>query len=148
MTLYFKIVCRQNVDRTATAACVNGIYFCELVRSYVAQPGPSETGGRGAIALPYFGRNRSQNFLIYKALDLLKFVFFEKATKFDEISILLLTNKFMFLVSRYSFEHQSLLYFIYFVSDIRNVQNCVAILKLLNICAIKKSNFLGVFQIL
>ena len=38
---------------------------------------------------------------------LLKFVFFEKATKFDEISILLLTNKFVFFVSRYSFEHQS-----------------------------------------
>ena len=36
-----------------------------------------------------------------------KFVFFEKATKFDEISILLLTNKFVFFVSRYSFEHQS-----------------------------------------
>ena len=31
----------------------------------------------------------------------------------------------------------------YVVSDIRNVQNCVAILKPLNICAIKKSNFLG-----
>ena len=74
---------------------------------------------------------------------MVKFVFFEKATKFDEIFILLLTNKFMFFVSRYSFENQSLLYFIYFVSDIRNVQNCVAILKLLNICAIKKSNFLG-----
>ena len=78
----------------------------------------------------------------------LKFVFFEKATKFDEISILLLTNKFVFFVSRYSFEHQSLLCFIYFVSDIRNVQNCVAFLKLLNICATQKSNFLGVFQIL
>ena len=39
---------------------------------------------------------------------LLKFVFFEKATKFDEISILLLTNKFVFFVSRYSFELQSL----------------------------------------
>ena len=38
----------------------------------------------------------------------LKFVFFEKATKFDEISILLLTNKFVFFVSRYSFELQSL----------------------------------------
>ena len=38
---------------------------------------------------------------------LLKFVFFEKATKSDEISILLLTNKFVFFVSRYSFEHQS-----------------------------------------
>ena len=37
----------------------------------------------------------------------LKFVFFEKATKFDKISILLLTNKFEFFVSRYSFEHQS-----------------------------------------
>ena len=36
-----------------------------------------------------------------------KFVFFEKATKFDEISILLLTNKFVFFVSCYSFEHQS-----------------------------------------
>ena len=36
-----------------------------------------------------------------------KFVFFEKATKFDEISILLLTNKFVFFVSRYSFEQQS-----------------------------------------
>ena len=36
-----------------------------------------------------------------------KFVFFEKATKFDEISILLLTNKFVFFVSRHSFEHQS-----------------------------------------
>ena len=35
-----------------------------------------------------------------------KFVFFEKATKFDEIFILLLTNKFMFFVSRYSFKHQ------------------------------------------
>ena len=40
-------------------------------------------------------------------LLLLKFVFFEEATKFDKISILLLTNKFMFFVSRYSFEHQS-----------------------------------------
>ena len=38
----------------------------------------------------------------------LKFVFFEKATKFDKISILLLTNKFEFFVSRYSFELQSL----------------------------------------
>ena len=38
---------------------------------------------------------------------LVKFVFFEKATKFDEIFILLLTNKFMFFVSRYSFKHQS-----------------------------------------
>ena len=28
---------------------------------------------------------------------MLKFVFFEKATKFDEISILLLTNKLIFL---------------------------------------------------
>jgi hypothetical protein len=37
---------------------------------------------------------------------LLKF-FLEKATKFDKISILLLTNKFMFFVFRYSFEHQS-----------------------------------------
>ena len=37
----------------------------------------------------------------------IKFVFFEKGTKFDEISILLLTNKFVFFVSRYSFEHQS-----------------------------------------
>ena len=37
----------------------------------------------------------------------LKFVFFEKATKFDEISILLLTNKYVFFVSHYSFEHQS-----------------------------------------
>ena len=36
-----------------------------------------------------------------------KFVFFEKATKFDEISILLLANKFVFFVSCYSFEHQS-----------------------------------------
>ena len=36
-----------------------------------------------------------------------QFVFFEKATKFDEISILLLTNKFVFFVSHYSFEHQS-----------------------------------------
>ena len=36
-----------------------------------------------------------------------KFVFFEKATKFDEISILLLTKKFVFFVSRYSFEHQT-----------------------------------------
>ena len=72
-------------------------------------------------------------------LFMIKIVFFEKATKFDEISILLLTNKFVFFVSRYSFEHQSLLYFIYFVSDIRNDQNCLAILKLLNICAIKKN---------
>ena len=40
-------------------------------------------------------------------LTLLKFVFFEKATKFDEISILLLTNKFVFFVSRYNFERQS-----------------------------------------
>ena len=71
---------------------------------------------------------------------IVKFVFFEKATKLDKISILLLTNKFVFFVSRYSFQHQSFLYFIYFVSDIRNVQNCVAILKLLNICAIKKKN--------
>jgi hypothetical protein len=39
---------------------------------------------------------------------ILKFVFFEKATKFDEISILLLTNKFVFFVSIYSFELQSL----------------------------------------
>ena len=31
---------------------------------------------------------------------IIKFVFFEKATKFDEISILLLTNKFIFCVSR------------------------------------------------
>ena len=38
---------------------------------------------------------------------LLQFVFFEKATGFDEISILLLTNEFVFFVSRYSFEHQS-----------------------------------------
>ena len=37
---------------------------------------------------------------------LVKFVCFEKATKFDEIFILLLTNKFMFFVSRYSFKHQ------------------------------------------
>ena len=37
----------------------------------------------------------------------LKFVFFEKATKFDEISILLLTNKFVLYVSRYNFEYQS-----------------------------------------
>ena len=36
-----------------------------------------------------------------------KFVFFEKATKFDEISILFLTNKFVFFFCRYSFEHQS-----------------------------------------
>ena len=36
-----------------------------------------------------------------------KFVVFEKATKFDKISILLLTNKFVFFVSSYSFEHQS-----------------------------------------
>ena len=35
-----------------------------------------------------------------------KFVLFEKATKFDEISFLLLTNTFSFFVSRYSFEHQ------------------------------------------
>ena len=40
-------------------------------------------------------------------LPFLKFVFFEKATKFDEISCLLLTNKFVFFVSRYGFEHQS-----------------------------------------
>ena len=37
----------------------------------------------------------------------LKFVFFEKATKFDEISILLLTNKFVLYVSWYNFEYQS-----------------------------------------
>ena len=36
-----------------------------------------------------------------------KVCFFEKVTKFDEISILLLTNKFVFFVSHYSFEHQS-----------------------------------------
>ena len=36
-----------------------------------------------------------------------KFVFFEKATRFDKISILLLTKKFMFFFSRYSLEHQS-----------------------------------------
>ena len=34
----------------------------------------------------------------------IKFVFFEKATKFDEISILLLTNNFLLFVSRNSFE--------------------------------------------
>ena len=38
---------------------------------------------------------------------LLKFVFFEKATKFDKISFLLLTNNFVLFVSRYSFEYQS-----------------------------------------
>ena len=31
----------------------------------------------------------------------------EKATKFDKISISFLTNKFLFFVYRYSFEHQS-----------------------------------------
>jgi hypothetical protein len=36
----------------------------------------------------------------------IKFVFFEKATKFDEISILLLTNKFVLYVSHYNFEYQ------------------------------------------
>ena len=40
-----------------------------------------------------------------QSIFLLKFVFFEKSTKFDETSILLLTNKFMFIVSCYSFEH-------------------------------------------
>ena len=34
----------------------------------------------------------------------IKFVFFEKATKFDEISILLLTNKFVFLCFPPNFE--------------------------------------------
>ena len=42
-----------------------------------------------------------------KNCPILKFVFSEKATKFDEISIELLTNKYVFFVSRYSFEHQS-----------------------------------------
>ena len=32
---------------------------------------------------------------------------FEKATKFDKISISFLTNKFLFFVYRYSFEQQS-----------------------------------------
>ena len=39
--------------------------------------------------------------------ELLKFVFFEKVTKFDKISFLLLTNNFVLFVSRYSFEYQS-----------------------------------------
>ena len=38
----------------------------------------------------------------------LKFIYSEKATKFCEIFPLLLTNKFVFFVSRYSFELQSL----------------------------------------
>ena len=38
----------------------------------------------------------------------LKFIYSEKATKFCEIFHLLLTNKFVFFVSRYSFELQSL----------------------------------------
>ena len=50
-------------------------------------------------------RDQSENKKkIYKQL---KFAFFEKATKYDKISILLLTNKFVLFVSRYSFEHQS-----------------------------------------
>ena len=40
-------------------------------------------------------------------IEEVKYVFLEKATKFDEISILLLTNKFVFFVFRYSFEYQS-----------------------------------------
>jgi hypothetical protein len=43
---------------------------------------------------------------VHRCLYLVKFVFFEKATKFDEISISLLTDKFLFFVSRYSFEYQ------------------------------------------
>ena len=39
--------------------------------------------------------------------NLVKFALFEIATKYDKISILLLTNKFVFFVSRYSFEHHS-----------------------------------------
>ena len=53
----------------------------------------------GQIEIPEAGL-----YLVYAQV---KFVFFEKATKFDEISISLLTNKFVFFVSRYSFEHQS-----------------------------------------
>ena len=49
---------------------------------------------------------KTQTSAVY-CLGFLKFVFFEKATKFDEISILLLTKKLMFFISRYSFEHLS-----------------------------------------
>ena len=45
-----------------------------------------------------------------------------------------------------NFKLQSLLYFIYYVLDIWNVQNCVAILILLEICVTKKSNLLGRLQ--
>ena len=53
-----------------------------------------------------FGASWGSKFL-YTLCSKMKFVFFEKATKFDEISSLLLTNKFVFFVSRYSFEDQS-----------------------------------------
>ena len=48
------------------------------------------------------------NFELLEILVHLKFIYSEKATKFCEIFPLLLTNKFVFFVSRYSFELQSL----------------------------------------
>ena len=56
-----------------------------------------------------FCNNILANFMVCQYVTgllniLLKFVFFEKATKFDEISILLLTNKFVFLCFPPNFE--------------------------------------------
>ena len=56
------------------------------------------------IGPPYFFRSSTGSEFQVKVCV------FEKATKFDEISILLLTNILVFFVPRYSFEHQSLLY--------------------------------------
>ena len=52
------------------------------------------------------GKVLLNNLSIFETV-LVMFVFFEKAAKFEETFILLLTTEFVFFVSRYSFEHQS-----------------------------------------
>ena len=61
----------------------------------------------GSFSMPLGGLPGPGPWDFWRGGGKVKFVFFEKATKFDEISILLLTNRFVLFVSRYSFEHQS-----------------------------------------
>ena len=57
------------------------------------------------VAVTQLGGKNHYFFSFISTFSQLKFIYSEKATKFCEIFPLLLTNKFVFFASNYSFEH-------------------------------------------